>query len=76
MDEALARRHLGHTEWPGVFFDMAEEEGTALLGTVHGSGPTFLLLDHREALQGKVVKGVYLWTAKGNPMMMWLLGAP
>ena len=53
--------------WPGKYFDMSTREGKALLGTPHGFGPSWLLVQHKEQLGRKVVVGVTVFTDKPGP---------
>ena len=44
--------------WPGKEFFVTTDGGKALLGTVHGSGTSRLLFDHRQETDGIPKKGI------------------
>lgn len=50
--------------WPGKSFEVREdeEEGLALLGTVHGNGVTWLLHDHHTFMDYKSVQKIAIFT--------------
>lgn len=47
--------------WPGVVFDMAEEEAAALLGTPNGNGVGWLLIQRKQELGHKVIATVSIF---------------
>ncbi|KAI4283338.1 MAG: hypothetical protein L6R38_002223 [Xanthoria sp. 2 TBL-2021] len=52
--------------WPGHEYDMRSEDGKALLGTVHGLGIAWLVIDHSDVL-GRKVPVVRIWTVTWRP---------
>ena len=57
IDPTTVRDNLT-VSWPGKAFRMNTDGGLALLGTVHGSGTSRLLFDHRQAADGIPKKGI------------------
>ncbi|RYN55588.1 hypothetical protein AA0114_g3153 [Alternaria tenuissima] len=41
--------------WPGITFDIQSEEGKAILGTPHGSGVAWMLIQHSKALRERTI---------------------
>jgi glucokinase len=60
VKEALKRKYDEEPSTLGRLFSVDDEEGKAILGTVHGSGVAYLLAQHKEQMGLKVVKGVYV----------------
>jgi hypothetical protein len=50
----------GYSIWPGIDFDIASEECKAILGTVHGAGVTWMLIQRKLEFSGKRIKWVTL----------------
>ncbi|KAL8728462.1 MAG: hypothetical protein Q9166_005360 [cf. Caloplaca sp. 2 TL-2023] len=48
-------------DWPGLLFTMDQEQGLALLGTVHGQGIAYLIRDHSNEMMTKKPT-VRMWT--------------
>ncbi|KAF2125413.1 hypothetical protein P153DRAFT_112702 [Dothidotthia symphoricarpi CBS 119687] len=65
--QAIIRHLCGETGpgdgllWPGVTFRMDEDSGKALLGTPHGSGIAWLLIQHKKQLGHKTLDKVTLY---------------
>lgn len=47
--------------WPGNVYDMKSEDGLALLGSPHGMGVTWLVVDHSNVL-GRKIPAVRVFT--------------
>ncbi|KAH7079617.1 hypothetical protein FB567DRAFT_533015 [Paraphoma chrysanthemicola] len=54
--------------WPGVTFDIESEEGRAILGTPHGAGVAWMLIQRREELgvRGRRISRVTMFWAEGD----------
>ena len=50
-------------EWPGIKFVPGEDEFQALLGTPHGRGIVWMLVDHPNELGGKTIESITMFTA-------------
>ena len=61
-------------EWPGFEFEVDSVEFNALLGTPHGSGVVFLLLEHPNEMPGKNIESVNIFaTEDGDWHQLWTL---
>lgn len=49
--------------WPGTPFDIASEEGKAILGTVHGAGVAWMLIQRNAEFFGKNIGHVTVFGA-------------
>ncbi|KAL8767900.1 MAG: hypothetical protein Q9209_005686 [Squamulea sp. 1 TL-2023] len=47
--------------WPGQTYDMRSDDGKALLGTVHGLGVAWLIIDHSDVL-GRKIPAIRIFT--------------
>lgn len=52
-------KHL--VPWPGRSFDISGEEGKRLMGCPNGSGTGWLLADHADVFQGKVIDQIVVF---------------
>ncbi|KAL8997832.1 MAG: hypothetical protein Q9169_003005 [Polycauliona sp. 2 TL-2023] len=53
--------------WPGNVYGMDSEDGKALLGSVHGLGVAWLVVDHSGVLGRREGLKVRIWTAVSRP---------
>ncbi|KAK2035172.1 hypothetical protein LX32DRAFT_712909 [Colletotrichum zoysiae] len=67
----LALKNANHELAPGwenrKVFTMKEDEGAAILGTSHGAGIAWLLIQHKHALGTKTIAEVAVWKDVGSP---------
>ncbi|KAL8830748.1 MAG: hypothetical protein Q9170_005597 [Blastenia crenularia] len=49
--------------WPGTVYDLLSDDGKALLGSVHGVGIGWLIVDHSDVL-GRKIPAVRIWTTR------------
>jgi glucokinase len=61
VKEALKRKYNEEPSTLGRAFSMDDEEGKAVLGTVHGAGVAYLLAQHKKQMGLKTVRGVYVF---------------
>jgi hypothetical protein len=52
--------------WPGLTFDVGSEEGRAILGTPHGSGVVWLLVQHKPQLGNKRIDRITMFYAENE----------
>jgi hypothetical protein len=52
--------------WPGVDFDMATDEGKALLSSPNGAGVAYLLFTHKRHLGRKTISKVTVFADNGK----------
>ena len=72
--EQAAAKHEGEpiaegefeAEWPGYEFTKADEQFTALLGTIHGKTIVDLIVTHDTGLPGKSIESVTIFSTEGN----------
>lgn len=58
--------------WPDITFDIQSEEGKAILGTPHGSGVAWMLIQHSKALRERITKKVTIFYApKKDDLFRW-----
>ena len=50
IDEAIAPTTIGELAWPGKTFSQDELSGQALMGTPHGNGIAWMLIEHIDVL--------------------------
>ena len=63
IDQILKRQNAQLSEWPGLEVSMLTPAGTALMGTPHGIGVAWLLIDRRSVLS-KTVASVIIFKTK------------
>jgi hypothetical protein len=52
--------------WPGVTFDIASDEGKAILGTVHGAGVAWILIQRKKEFGGRRIGSVRVFWAEND----------
>lgn len=62
-------------EWPGIKYVPGQDEFQALLGTPHGKGIVWMLVDHPDELDGKTIESITMFTAgvDGNYNLLFTL---
>jgi hypothetical protein len=50
--------------WPGIAFDIASERGKAILGTVHGAGVAWMLIQRKSEFGGRQIGSVTVFWAE------------
>lgn len=68
MGEALSHvTDLRMPPWPGIYFPLGKEEMRALMGTPHGKGVAYLLLDHPVGMGSrKNVESIHMFATSGQ----------
>ncbi|KXS99094.1 hypothetical protein AC578_3522 [Pseudocercospora eumusae] len=64
-------RHVGM--WPGVSYPIAEPQGLALLGTVHGAGVAWMLSQHKEAMGVRAIDRVNVFNCNAGNRPTWCM---
>jgi hypothetical protein len=57
--------------WPGVDYDVASEEGKALLGTPNGSSTAYMLVQHKQQLGNKTVDKITVFEHSRELMLLF-----
>jgi hypothetical protein len=57
--------------WPGVDYDVASEEGKALLGTPNGSSTAYMLIQHKQQLDHKTVDKITVFEHQRELMLLF-----
>ncbi|KAF2826954.1 hypothetical protein CC86DRAFT_416728 [Ophiobolus disseminans] len=58
------KRRLEYPMWPGVTFDIASEEGKAIMGTPNGAGTAWLLIQRKKDLGHQRIEKVTVFYAE------------
>jgi hypothetical protein len=73
VKEALKRKYDEGLSTVGRLFSIDDEEGKAILGTVHGAGVAYLLAQHKDQMGLKSVSGVYVFQSPEKDNMKRVL---
>lgn len=68
----MTKHNRTYDVWPGMTFDIAGEEGMAILGTPNGAGTAWLLIQRKRELGHRRIKKVTIFYAEDEAdIWMW-----
>ncbi|KXT12294.1 hypothetical protein AC579_5658, partial [Pseudocercospora musae] len=59
--------------WPGVSYPIAEPQGLAVLGTIHGAGVAWMLSQHKEAMGVRAIDRVNIFNCNAANSPSWCI---
>lgn len=65
IDEAIEPKKFGDLAWPGKTFSQGELAGQALMGTPHGAGIAWMLIDHADVMRKRDID-ITVYSGAGN----------
>jgi hypothetical protein len=76
LDTIGSRMGYRIRNWPGVDLPIADttlDYGAAALGTVHGAGVAYILLQHKDYFPEKTISKIRVWKISGTYNMLFFI---